>query len=137
MKEDKIDQKEMNKVIFANLVMMLGSLTMQSLGKLLHPETGKTEVNLEAAQATIDTLLMLKEKTAGNLDDEERRLLGDTLSTLQLNFVETASSTPSKTAATVESAPATPEIEEKTTPTADADPKGPKKDPKYHKSYGA
>jgi hypothetical protein len=47
-------------------------------------------VDLEAAQFTIDILEMIEAKTAGNLDSDEQRLLKDTLSSLRLNYVETA-----------------------------------------------
>ena len=40
------------------------------------------------AQTLIDTLGMLAEKTAGRLDDDERRLLDQTLTSLRLRFVQ-------------------------------------------------
>jgi polyhydroxyalkanoate synthesis regulator phasin len=82
---------EMNKYLFVNLVTMLSMSAMQQLGKLVNPAAGKAEINLDAAQATIDTLDMLAAKTSGNLDKDEARLMKDTLSTLKLNFVETRS----------------------------------------------
>jgi len=87
---DKDREDKTNKVLFANLVMMLGSSAIQQLGKLINPLTGKTEISLEGAQMTIDMLSMIKEKTKGNLDKEEDRMLTDLLSSLQLNYVETA-----------------------------------------------
>ncbi len=80
---------EMNKYLFINLVTMLGMSAMQQLGKIIHPAAGKAEINLEAAQATIDTLDMLAAKTSGNLDKDEARLMQDTLAALKMNFVET------------------------------------------------
>ena len=41
------------------------------------------------AQALIDTLGMLAEKTAGRLDDDERRLLDEALTSLRFRFVQT------------------------------------------------
>ena len=79
-----------NKYLFINMVTMLSITAMQQLGKLISPAVGKTKVNLEAAQATIDTLDMLSARTKGNLDNDEERLLKDTLSTLKMNYVETA-----------------------------------------------
>ena len=84
------DQTDMNKMLFLNLVMMLSSSAMQQLGKLVNPVTQKTEVNLEGAQVSIEMLVMLKEKTKGNLDDEETKMLNDILTSLQMNYVETA-----------------------------------------------
>ncbi|MFA6384096.1 MAG: DUF1844 domain-containing protein [Candidatus Omnitrophota bacterium] len=54
------------------------SLAMQAsiaLGVVVHPVTGKTEQNLSHAKLIIDTLSMLKEKTAGNLTTDEDALL--------------------------------------------------------------
>ena len=79
----------MNKYLFINLVTMLSMSAMQQLGKIINPAAGKAEVNLDAAQATIDTLDMLSAKTLGNLDNDEARLMKDTLSMLKMNFVET------------------------------------------------
>jgi len=41
------------------------------------------------AQQTIDTLEMLRDKTRGNLDDEERKLIDSLLYELRMRFVET------------------------------------------------
>jgi hypothetical protein len=42
------------------------------------------------AQALIDTLGMLLDKTEGRLDPDERQLLDQTLTTLRFRFVKTA-----------------------------------------------
>lgn len=42
------------------------------------------------AQALIDTLAMLEEKTRGRLDDSESKLLGEVLTALRFRFVQTA-----------------------------------------------
>ena len=72
---DTPNDANMNKALFANLVMMLSSSAMQQLGKLVNPLTGKTEVHLEGAQVSIDMLAMIQSKTEGNLDDEEKQML--------------------------------------------------------------
>jgi hypothetical protein len=127
------DAAEMNKALFMQLAMMLSTSVMQYLGKLMNPMTGKTEINLEAAQATIDILVMLEAKTHGNLDRDEERFIKNTLATLQLNYVETAQAAPAKPdapppAATAES---TPPANEPETGEKPAD-----KEPKFRKSYG-
>ncbi|MBT5957380.1 MAG: DUF1844 domain-containing protein, partial [Nitrospina sp.] len=58
------------------------------LGDIADPETGKTETNLPAVQQTIDMLLMLKEKTQGNLNEEEAKLLEQLIYELQMKFVQ-------------------------------------------------
>lgn len=81
---------ETNKIMFANLVMMLSSSAMQQLGKLVNPMTNKTELSLEGARMTIDMIEMLEAKSKGNLDAEEAKMIRQILSSLQMNYVETA-----------------------------------------------
>jgi len=45
------------------------------------------ERNLEAAKQTIDILGILKDKTRGNLSDEEERLLESLLYELRMRYV--------------------------------------------------
>lgn len=79
-----------HKTYFISLTTMLSMSALQQLGKLMNPLTRKTEINLEAAQGTIDMLDMLEAKTRGNLDAAEAKLLKDTLAMLKMNYVETA-----------------------------------------------
>ena len=85
MVEEKISQSELQ---FIQFVSMLSNSAMQHLGKFTNPLTGKIEKSLEAAQATIDLLSMLKEKTKGNLTKREEETLTNSLANLQLNYAE-------------------------------------------------
>lgn len=60
------------------------------LGQLPHPSTGKAEVNLPAAHSVIQSLEMLKEKTQGNLTNQEIQLLGAALENLQKLYTDLA-----------------------------------------------
>ena len=64
------------------------------LGRIPHPGTGEPSVNLKAARSVIDSLEMLEEKTRGNLNDAEQRLLDTALDNLRplLAKVESESS---------------------------------------------
>jgi len=142
---------DINKVLFMHLVSMLAMSAIQQMGKLMDPGTGKAEINLEAAQATIDMLDMLFTKTKNNLDADEEKLMKDTLSSLKMNFVETKDEEERKPdggrQTTDDGRPTGSEIgPEKQTPnaegrkTADGMPepksgKEPPKDPQFHKSY--
>jgi len=86
--------KELNQALFAHLLMSLAQSALMGMGKIVHPAVGKAEVDLEAAQQAIDLLEMLQERTKGNLAPEEERGLAQTLSMLQMNFVETARAQP-------------------------------------------
>ena len=72
---------------FSTFIMSLTSSAFYHLGDIADPETGKTETNLPAVQQTIDMLIMLKEKTQGNLTEEEAKLLEQLVYELQMKFV--------------------------------------------------
>ena len=61
---------------------------MIALGLIESPITKKFEKNLRQAKFLIDTLDMIKEKTEGNLSQEEKELLENILSNLKLNYVK-------------------------------------------------
>jgi hypothetical protein len=52
------------------------------LGQLPNPGTGKTSINLRAAKSVIDSLQMLKNKTSGNLTENEGKLIEAALKNL-------------------------------------------------------
>lgn len=83
-----MDQKEKQQILFAHLIISLHSACMQQLGKLKNPLSGSVERDLGGAQGTIDMLDMIREKTAGNLGDEEGRLLTQVLHELRLNYID-------------------------------------------------
>ena len=76
--------------IFIQLVAGLQSAAWMSLGKVANPITGKIEKQLEVAKFHIDTLEMLRDKTKGNLSEEESKVLHDLLTELQVNYVDEA-----------------------------------------------
>jgi hypothetical protein len=136
-------QVDIHKAMFMNLVLMLSTSVMQHLGKMVNPVTQKSEVNLEAAEATIEMIVMLQAKSKGNLDKEEETLLAQTVSTLQMNYVATAqaerSKNPSEGAETDEKKkePAAKGKSKKTKSKKDesSDDKDEPKQPKFQKSY--
>jgi Domain of unknown function (DUF1844) len=73
---------------FIEFVMMQAQNAALFLGQIPNPQTGKGEVNLELAKMFIDQLAMIQEKTRGNLTSEETAVLRNTLSNLQMAFVE-------------------------------------------------
>ena len=72
---------------FTTFVMSLAESVLIHLGELSAPEEA-ARANLAMAKQTIDMLGMLEEKTRGNLNDEETRLLQHLLFDLRLKFVE-------------------------------------------------
>lgn len=53
------------------------------LGRIPNPATGERATNLRAARSVIDSLEMLETKTAGNLADDEAKLLRAALANLR------------------------------------------------------
>jgi len=137
---EKTDKSDANGALLAELIMMLSTSAMQQMGKLVNPATRKAEVNLEAAQVSIDLLAMLQTKTKGNLTPQEEALLHSVLSSLQMTFVETANAQPAATPPPADAGQATPPPSSGPAPTAEsATPDAghaDSRDPKYHKSYG-
>jgi hypothetical protein len=73
---------------FIEFVMMHAQNAALFLGQIPNPKTGEGEVNLELAKMFIDQLAMIQEKTRGNLTNEEATVLRNTLSNLQMVYVE-------------------------------------------------
>lgn len=73
---------------FMGLITSFSYACWQQLGKIANPITGKIERNLEQAKYSIDLLLMLREKTKGNLTKDEEKLLNEMIANLQMNYVD-------------------------------------------------
>lgn len=78
------------RVDFSTFCLSLGTSALYHLGIVGDPETGArpTQPNLPVARQTIDTLEMLRDKTRGNLDDEEASMLDGLLYELHMRYVE-------------------------------------------------
>ena len=74
--------------LFLQLVLSLQQSGMMALGKLMNPLSRKIEVHLEMARDTIDTLAALEDRTRGNLEPDEARVLKQVLADLRMNYVD-------------------------------------------------
>ena len=86
-----MDPKEIN-VHFFSLISMFASACWQQLGKTQDKMTGEVNKDLKGAKSTIDMLIMISDKTKGNLTGTEEKLLSDTIASLQKNYAEEADS---------------------------------------------
>ena len=127
---------------FIEFVMMQAQNAAFMLGQIPHPQTGKAEVNLDMAQLLIDQLVMIQEKTKGNLSNDEGRILANALANLQIAFVEVAQK--QRPGASVSPAPepvtpSEPEVESPAAGTGEATGTGTEGDGKrkFVKSYGS
>jgi hypothetical protein len=77
------------RVDFSSFCLSLGTSALYHLGVVPDPETGEAATpDLPVARQTIDSLEMLREKTRGNLGEEESKLLEGLLYELHLRYVE-------------------------------------------------
>ena len=81
------DSQPLEASLFA-LVGSLGSSALIALGLVKHPSTGTFLKDKKMAKFNIDLLIVLKEKTRGNLSKEEEQALDSIISDLQLKYVE-------------------------------------------------
>jgi hypothetical protein len=76
-----------SQVDFSSFVVGLATQALVMLGEIPHPETGAKVYNADAARQTIDIIAMLEEKTAGNLSEDEAKLISDVLASVRMAFV--------------------------------------------------
>jgi hypothetical protein len=76
-------------VSFAHFILSLGTTAAIHFGDLPDPATGEVgETDLLAASQMIELIAMLQEKTRGNLEPAESKLLEDLLFDLRMRFVQ-------------------------------------------------
>ena len=129
---------------FIEFVMMQAQNAALFLGQIPNPQTGQAEVNLEVARMFIDQLVMIQEKTRGNLTTDESTVLRNALASLQMAYVEASQGGHSAAAppAAVEAPPApesTPLSADAESDTSSSSPAAPESESKkkFTKSYGA
>jgi hypothetical protein len=76
------------EVSFSTFIFSLSSSALVHLGEIPEPGTQKVQQDLQLAKQIIDTLGMMDEKTRGNLDANEERLLKSVLYDLRMRFVQ-------------------------------------------------
>lgn len=75
------------EITFSTFVFSLSTSAMMHLGEISDPNTNRPNADLSLAKQTIDILGMLKEKTRGNLLEDEKNLLDNLLYDLRLKYV--------------------------------------------------
>lgn len=78
------------EITFAGFLMGLSTEALVHLGEIPEPASGESRRDLTAAQQLIDLLGVLQEKTRGNLDADEAKLLDSILYDLRIRYVEIA-----------------------------------------------
>jgi len=83
-KEEKFVPPEPDFSFFITTLSLQASI---SLGQAPNPATNKPQEDLTQAKFLIDTLGMLREKTKGNLNQEETNLLDNFLYELRMQYI--------------------------------------------------
>ena len=89
--KSKSAQKDKPRIPEASFSLFTSSLVTQaliSLGEVENPFSKKSEQNLDQAKFTIDTLEIIREKTKGNLTEDETKLLDTALYDLRMGYIE-------------------------------------------------
>ena len=76
------------EINFSTFVISLSTQALMHLGEIANPISGKIDADVPAAKQMIDMLGMIKEKTSGNLNANEERLIQDILFDLRMRYVE-------------------------------------------------
>jgi hypothetical protein len=77
---------------FSTFILSLTTSALVCLGELPDPIAKEKTMNLPLAQQTISIIEILKEKTKGNLTEDEENLLGTVLYDLRMKYVQSACS---------------------------------------------
>lgn len=80
-------QVPLPEIDFSTFILSLSSNALLHLGLIRGLEGGQTERNLPLAKQMIDLIVMLRDKTKGNLLPEESNLIENLLTDLRLKYV--------------------------------------------------
>lgn len=79
-----------DELSFEQFLMSLCTAALVHLGDVPNPETNQKTVDLSQAKQNIDILAMLRDKTKGNLSQNEQILLDGMLGQLRMQYVSLA-----------------------------------------------
>lgn len=90
-KEDPTDEPDtpenFHEAQFATFLSGLATQVLMGLGEVDNPVTGEKEKNLAQAKYTIDLLQLLKQKTEGNLSEDENKYFDSLLYDVRMRYV--------------------------------------------------
>lgn len=81
-------EEPLPEINFSTFVISLSTQALMHLGEISNPISGKIDPDVPAAKQMIDMLGMIREKTNGNLNANEDRLMQDILFDLRMKYVE-------------------------------------------------
>ena len=87
-KEEEKGSAPLPEINFSSFLLSLSSSTLLHLGEIADPQSGGKKKDLALAKQSIDIISLLKDKTKGNLTQEEEKLLEHLLYDLRMRFVK-------------------------------------------------
>lgn len=76
------------EINFSTFIISLSTQALMHLGEIPNPLSGKVESDIPVAKQMIDIIGVLREKTQGNLDQGEEKLIENILFDLHIKYVE-------------------------------------------------
>ncbi len=89
-KKEEAERAPLPEVNFNSLIFSLSSSVLLHLGEIADPQSGEKKKDVALAKHTIDTIAMLKQKTQGNLTEEEQKFIDAILADLRWRYVKAA-----------------------------------------------
>ena len=86
--KEKRPRAGMPGVDFSTFILSLYSSALVQMGEMPDPATGERYKNLEVARQTVDMISMLEEKTRGNLNADEDKLVKNLIHELRMAYVK-------------------------------------------------
>ena len=86
--DSEAQHEALPEISFSTFVISLSTQALMHLGEIANPLSGKVETDIPVAKQMIDILGILREKTRGNLNAGEERLMEDILFDLRMKYVE-------------------------------------------------
>ncbi len=83
----RASRQELPEIDFSTFVISLSTQALMHLGEIPNPLTGKVESDFAVAKQMIDIIGLLRQKTRGNLDPREEKLMDDVLYDLRMRYV--------------------------------------------------
>jgi hypothetical protein len=103
MNTENLNPDQQDQLLCMMLIQQHQQIAMMGLGKIANPASGEVDRDLSSAKYAIDTLNMLEKYTKGNLPQELKGFIDQTLTTLRLNYADESKKGDSKKSADSES----------------------------------
>ncbi len=73
---------------FSSFIFSISTTVLMDLGEIEHPIDKEKKVNIKMAKHSIDVLDMIKDKTKGNLTEQESALIENIVTDLKLRYCD-------------------------------------------------